>query len=63
MNFELKNNTSIEINEGQGEVQLPPVWKMKSLLQAVHQAATNEMGKTRPTTSNNQMCFDFAPLH
>jgi hypothetical protein len=28
MNFELKNNTSIEINEVQAEVQLPPIWKM-----------------------------------
>jgi hypothetical protein len=54
MNFELKSNTLVEINEEQGEVQLPLVWKMqKSLLQAMHQAATNEMGKTRPATSNN----------
>ncbi len=28
MNLELKNNTSIEINEEQVEVQLPPIWKM-----------------------------------
>jgi hypothetical protein len=54
MNFELKNNTSIEINEGQVEVQLPPFWKMqKNLLQAVHQVATNEMGKTRLVVSKN----------
>jgi hypothetical protein len=55
MNFELKSNTSVEINEEQDEVQLPLIWKMqKSLLKVVHQATTNEMGKTRPTTSNKQ---------
>jgi hypothetical protein len=55
MNFELKSNTSVEINEKQVEVQLPLIWKMqKSLLKVVHQATTNEMGKTRPTTSNKQ---------
>jgi hypothetical protein len=54
MTFELKSNTSTEINEGQVEVQLPPFWKMqKNLLQEVHQVATNEMGKTRPIVSNN----------
>ncbi len=37
MNFELKNNTSIEIIEGRTKVQLPPIWKMqKYLLQVVH---------------------------
>jgi hypothetical protein len=37
MNFELKNNTSIEIIESQAKVQLPPIWKMqKNLLQMVH---------------------------
>jgi hypothetical protein len=37
MNFELKNNTSIEIIEGRAKVQLPPIWKMqKYLLQVVH---------------------------
>jgi hypothetical protein len=52
MNFELKSNISIEINEGQVEVQLPLVWKiLNNLFQAMHQAATNEMGETRPTTS------------
>jgi len=55
MNFELKSNTSTKINEGQLEVQLPPVWKMqKNLLQVVHQVATNEMGKTRPVVNKNQ---------
>jgi hypothetical protein len=55
MTFELKSNTSTEINEGQVEVQLPPFWKMqKNLLQEVHQVATNEMGKTKPATNNNQ---------
>jgi hypothetical protein len=28
MNFELKNNASIEITEGQAEVQLPLISKM-----------------------------------
>ncbi len=52
MNFELKSNISIEINEGQVEVQLPLVWKiLNNLFQAMHQSATNEMGETRPTTS------------
>jgi hypothetical protein len=46
MNFELKSNTSIEINEGQVEVQLSLVWKMqKNLFQTMHQTTTNEMGK------------------
>ncbi len=55
MNFELKNNTSTEINEEQAKVQLPPVWKIqKSLPKAGHQAATNEIGKTKPIISNNQ---------
>jgi hypothetical protein len=55
MNFELKSNTSIEINEGQAEVQLPPVWKMQNnLLQTVHQATTNEMGKTKLAINKNQ---------
>jgi hypothetical protein len=56
MNFELKGNNSVEINEGQAKVQLPLVWKMqKILLQAVHQATTNEMGKTKLATNNNQV--------
>jgi hypothetical protein len=55
MNFELKSNTSAEINEGQVEVQLPRVSKMqKSLFQPVHQVVTNEIGKTKPATNNNQ---------
>ncbi len=54
MNFELKNNTSIEINEGQAEIQLPLVWKMqKNLFQAMRQASTNEIGKTRLAASEN----------
>jgi hypothetical protein len=37
MNSKLKNNTSININEGQAKIQLPLVWKMqKNLLQAMH---------------------------
>jgi hypothetical protein len=37
MNFELNSNTSMEINEGQVEIQLPPIWKMqKNLPQALH---------------------------
>jgi hypothetical protein len=44
MNFELKSNILTKINERQVEVQLPLVWKMqKNLLQAMHQAITNEM--------------------
>jgi hypothetical protein len=55
MNFDLKSNTSIEINEGQAEIQLPLIWKMqKNLLQAMHQATTNEMGKTKLVVSKNQ---------
>jgi hypothetical protein len=55
MNFELKNNISIEITEGQAEIQLPPIWKMhKNLLQAVHQAITNEMEKPILASSDNQ---------
>jgi hypothetical protein len=55
MNFELKGNISIEINERQVEVQLPLVWKMqKNLFQAMHQAKTNEMGKTIPVVNKNQ---------
>jgi len=55
MNFELKSNTSTEINERQVEVQLPLVWKMQNnLIQAVHQTATIEMGKIRLVTSKNQ---------
>jgi hypothetical protein len=55
MNFELKSNISIEINEKQVEIQLPLVWKMhNNLFQVVHQVATNEMGKTRSITSKNQ---------
>jgi hypothetical protein len=55
MNFELKSNTSIEINEEQVEVQLPLVWKIqKNLLQVMHQATTNEMGKTKPIITKNQ---------
>ncbi len=54
MNFELKNNTSTEINEGQAEIQLPLVWKMqKNLFQAMGQASTNEIGKTRLAASEN----------
>jgi len=55
MNFELKSNILTKINERQVEVQLPLVWKMqKNLLQAMHQAITNEMWKTKPSTSHNQ---------
>jgi hypothetical protein len=55
MNFELKSNISVEINEGQAKVQLSLVWKMQKILfQIVHQVATNEMGKTKPATNNNQ---------
>jgi hypothetical protein len=54
MNFELKNNTSIEITEGQAKVHLPPISKMqKNLLQAVHQAITNEMEKPKLASRNN----------
>jgi hypothetical protein len=28
MNFELKSNISMEINEGQAKIQLPLIWKM-----------------------------------
>ncbi len=55
MNFELKSNISIEINEGQVEVQLPPIWKMQNnLLQTMHQAATNEMGNIELAANKNQ---------
>jgi hypothetical protein len=55
INSKLKSNTSIEINENQIEIRLPLIWKMqKNLLQAMHQAITNEMGKTRPVVRKNQ---------
>jgi hypothetical protein len=50
MNFELKSNTSIEINERQDEVQLPPIWKMQNNLQTT----INELGKIKLVTSKNQ---------
>jgi GTPase SAR1 family protein len=55
MNFELRSNTSIEINERQAKVQLPIVWKtQKKLFQAMHQATTNEMRRTKLTVNKNQ---------
>jgi capsule polysaccharide export protein KpsE/RkpR len=32
MNFELKSNTLIKINEKQVEIQLPLIWKMQNNL-------------------------------